>query len=33
MAVIIVVDDAEAGMEAMSEKFKEEGGELYVPST
>jgi len=29
----IAAQDAEAGMEEMSEKFKEKGGEIYLPTT
>ena len=28
----IAAEDAEAGMKEMSEKFKEEGGALYLPT-
>jgi phosphomethylpyrimidine synthase len=28
----IAAEDAEKGMEAMSEVFKEKGGELYLPA-
>jgi phosphomethylpyrimidine synthase len=28
----VAVDGAEKGMEEMSEKFREEGGEIYLPA-
>jgi phosphomethylpyrimidine synthase len=28
----VAAEEAEAGMKAMSEKFKEEGGEVYIPA-
>jgi phosphomethylpyrimidine synthase len=28
----IAAEDAEKGMEEMSEKFREEGGEIYLPA-